>query len=291
MVRKGLPALLGLCVAVTCITGRADVAAAHDSLAPPGAWHNWLPAEAWVHHRRIPFDEQALKHALGLPRLDLQAYLYNDHHVLAELARRRGIGVDELATRLIAPWQGISAKHRALLRERTLRILTQGHLAQHMFFHVFHGRSLFPYAQKLFGLPSGTYSMLRDKGLSYVQIAERGGVSHARLRAGLVRLIEQEHDDGLDRREIWPSQSRRSKQRTITWLSCWMRSPLPALDPTNPYGKNMQLHGIHAAGWPASGREILEDEQRVERFRKRLPSSCWTPPARWSWTGLRPQSA
>ena len=62
---------------------------AHDSLAPAAASHNWLPEEEWVTRHWIPFDEQALKAALGLRRRDLQGYLYNDHRALATLAQAR----------------------------------------------------------------------------------------------------------------------------------------------------------------------------------------------------------
>src|SRR5215210_725563 len=77
---------------------------AHDSLAPPGARHTWLPEEDWVAFHWNPFDEQVLKRALGLRGRELEAYLYDDHRTLAELATRRGIDVERLADDLVAPW-------------------------------------------------------------------------------------------------------------------------------------------------------------------------------------------
>ena len=73
---------------VMCVL--AAPARAHDSLAPAGAGHNWLPDEEWVHRHWLPFDERELEAALGLRRRELEAYLYDDHHTLAELARARG---------------------------------------------------------------------------------------------------------------------------------------------------------------------------------------------------------
>jgi hypothetical protein len=82
----------------------------------------------------VPFDRERLERALRLRGRSLEAYLFNDHHTLAELARRRGINVNWLADHLVAPWQPIvDAQNLAVLRGRTVRVLTQGHLAQHVF--------------------------------------------------------------------------------------------------------------------------------------------------------------
>src|SRR4051794_5544282 len=91
---------------------------AHDSLAPPGGSHNWLPAELWVYAHWVPFDEQALYDALGLDARSLEAYLYDDHRRLADLALARGITVDELADRLIASDHDADPGLLPVLRER-----------------------------------------------------------------------------------------------------------------------------------------------------------------------------
>ncbi len=131
----------------------AAPARAHDSLAPAGAGHNWLPDEEWVHRHWLPFDERQVEAALGLRGRELEAYLYDDHHTLAALARARGVGLDALVDRLLAGWGDVP--QRAVLRERTVRVLEQGHLAQHLFFHVFHGLELHPHSEHLFGMPLG----------------------------------------------------------------------------------------------------------------------------------------
>ena len=48
-----------------------------------------------------------------------------------------------------------------------MRVLTQGHLAQHLFFHVFHGLDLHPHSEHLFGMPADAYRALREGGASY----------------------------------------------------------------------------------------------------------------------------
>lgn len=264
--------------ALASMGGRA---VAHDSLAPVGASHNWLPDEEWVHRHWIPFDEQALKLALGLRGLELHAYLYNDHHTLADLARRRGLDVEALADRLVAPWQNVSEAHRALLRDRALRLLTQGHLAQHMFFHVFHGLHLHPVSHHLFGMSWTAYEARREQGDSYAEIAVRGGVAVSAVRVGIDSLLAANRRDGVLRLQAWPAEADHILARARAWMPCWLRQPPAAMDPANPYGKNRFLHGSHGAGWPATATERRADDRRVERFRRGLARSCWPHPPPW----------
>ncbi len=82
----------------------------------------------------------------------------DDHRTLAQLARRRGLDVEVLATDLVQPMAATTTPEQlAILRERTVRVLTQGHLAQHLFFHVYHGIDLRTDAQSTFGLSSDSY--------------------------------------------------------------------------------------------------------------------------------------
>jgi hypothetical protein len=276
---------IGLLAAGVWLGPAERISYAHDSLAPAAASHNWLPEEEWVSRHWIPFDEQALKGALGLQRRDLHAYLYNDHRALATLARARGIGTSALADLLVEPWREISEAHRALLRERTLRILAQPHLAQHMFFHVFHGAALHRASSELLGMDEASYRAHREHGrLSYIEIAARGGVRPEQLTAGLTALFDLDRREGIERLEAWPAESDRILSRRIAWMQCWLHQPPAAFDPGNPYGKNRFLHGIHAAAWPATAQERAADDARVERFRRALPQSCWSIPPRWSWS-------
>lgn len=257
----------------------AAPAAAHDSLAPAGASHNWLPDEEWVHRHWVPFDSRVLGRALGLSGRELEAYLYNDHHTLARLARARGVGVDALVERLLAGWGDV--EQLDVLRERTRRVLTQGHLAQHVFFHVFHGLELHPHAEHVFGMGDDAYRRLREGGASYAEIAADGGVPVARLRTHVVETLVEDRRAGVTRGEAWPAESKRVYARTLARLDCWLKRPPAALDPANPYGKNRFLHGWHAAGWPKTAGERRVDERRVERFRRGLMRSCWPHPPRW----------
>jgi hypothetical protein len=280
--RKLLPVVVAFLLA-------PGMAAAHDALAPPGSDPVWLPAEKWVESHWVPFDEQALKAALGLRGRQLEAYLYDDHHTLAELARRRGIAPDQLADRLIDPWRATSSPERLeRLRDHTLRTLTQGHLAQHVFFHVFHGLPVAQNAPALFGMSSADYLRLRARGLRPLRIAHRGGKTYRSVRDGMVALFAAARDEGIRDRLAWASQSYRIFDRQVRALPCWLRRPDPPRDPGNPYGKARQLHGRHGHGWPATERERRANERRAERIRRSLHSSCWSPPPPWSWAHVHP---
>lgn len=258
---------------------------AHDSAAPPGAPHRWLPAEEWVYRHWVPFSEQDLTDALALKRGELEAYLYDDHHSLSELARRRGIEVGALADRLVAPWRERSDPgHVAVLRDRTLRVLTQGHLAQHVFFHVYHGVDVESVAPRLFGVSSERFAQRRRAGAAPDEIARVAGRSAADVRSRMTRLLSAEQAAGVRARQTPPAGASRMLSRQRSRLSCWTTRPLPRWDPGSPYGKQMIQHGEHPARWPSTPAERLGDEARVERVRRTLPRTCWRPPRRWTWS-------
>ncbi len=287
-----LTAIIAMAACCACLTVRAvPVAVAHDSLSPAGAPHTWLPDEDWVMRHWLPFDERTLSARLGLRDRELEAYLYNDHRALADLARARGILVASLRDELVGRWRSLVDEQRYLvLRDRTERVLTQPHLAQHVFFHIFHSGLMSSHPEVHFGMPGHGVNHLRVEGLTPLEVAARGGVSPEVLRAGLVRFFRDEHDEGIRRGVAWPDESGRILARQLARLDCWLRRPRPGDDPGNPYGKARFWHGPHSRGWPRTRRQRRANDRRVERLRRRLRPSCWPRPAAWSWRahGLTP---
>lgn len=272
---------------ILSVVGPVSAATGHDSLAPPGAAHQWLPDEPWVMEHRIPFDHAVLERELGLRGRRLEAYLFNDHHTLAILALRRGIEVEALADRLVAPWHGRVAPDRvAMLRERTMRLLTQGHLAQHVFFHVFHRLGLRPVSRRLFGVSSARLDVLRRRRhLTPLQIARRnGGAPKHVIVAKLRELVRARRDRGVSVKEAWPAQADRLLARQRQTLPCWVRSLTPTGDPGNPYGKARLLHPLHQRGWPFTASQRATDERAAEALRRRLEHTCWPRIRRWRWS-------
>jgi hypothetical protein len=273
-----------LAAAVCLAGGPSPEAGAHDSLAPPGAPHTWLPDEDWVMRHWVPFDERALTSRLGLRPRELEAYLYDDHRALARLARARGIDPAQLRDELVAPWRPrVSTLQFDLLRERTERMLSQPHLAQHVLFHVFHVGMLDHDPLGTFGLPAATVRQMRLDGLTPVEVAARGGIPAATAQANLLHFFRHERDEGVQRQAAWPDEAQRILDRQVARLPCWLYSPRPGGDPANPYGKARYWHGPHSRGWPRTRRQRAANERRVERLRRRLRRGCWPRPARWSW--------
>ena len=278
-------AVLGSCL-VVLVFAMAPVARAHDSLGPPDAPHTgWPPDEDWVMEHWIPFDEARLQAALGLPGVQLEAYTLNDHHTFAELARRRGVDVDALADDLVAPWQGqVAPAELAVLRDRTVRVLTQGHLAQHVFFHVFHRFGLEPVAPRLFGVSAHHLNALRLQGMTPLEVSRRhGGASEAEMIRGLAALLRQHRDDAVAGRQEPAAEADRMLARQLARLPCWVRSLRPTADPGNPYGKAIRQHGPHPRAWPSTAQERRVDEARAERFRRHMRWTCWPRLPRWRW--------
>src|SRR5215210_6962130 len=111
-----------------------------DSGAPANAPAHWLPPEAWVYNHWLPYDETRLYRLLGITRVGLWEQLRDDRRTLGELAARHGWpDARRLAAALVAPEAAhVDRARLATLRRRALRTITQGHLAQHLFFHSLH---------------------------------------------------------------------------------------------------------------------------------------------------------
>ena len=223
-----------------------------DNLAPRGANHNWLPKEGWVWMHWLPFDEPELAAVLGTDAAGIRRYLSDDTHTLATLATRRGWRVRPLARRLTRRFEGrVPAKRLSNLRWRTERMLTQGHLAQHVFFHIFHGPAVPAHAAELFGVTREAFLAARQAGLTPTEIASRGQRARADARAGVLALLTAEAEQGVRTRSQSRAQSRRMLARQAAALDCWMDSPLPKLDPNNPFGGRDGDPGTAPAGTPA----------------------------------------
>src|SRR4051812_4912389 len=179
-------------------------------MAPAGELHQWLPNDQWLQEHWIPFDRRRLEAALGLHGSDLEAFLVNDHHTLAALARHRGVDVQRLADDLVAPWP---AERRAELRGRTMQILTQGHLAQHVFFHVFHSLGSSSVAADLFGVGAHELDALRRQRRTPLDVALEHGKDEATLTSGLVALLRSHRDAGVVGGESWPAEADRMLAR------------------------------------------------------------------------------
>ena len=186
--------LLLLALGLALLAPAASAAAA-DTNAPRGARLDWLPADEWVMSSWLPFDEERLLGALDTSRSELSGWL-NDRRTLGQLARRRGHrSLRVLADELVAPrLRGATPARRRMLRRRSLDLLTQAHLANHVVFHIFHTPAIAQASPRVFGVRPATFRRLRAAGLSPAAIGARGGRSRASVRGSLRRLLRARAD-------------------------------------------------------------------------------------------------
>ena len=247
----------------------AAPAGAHDSLAPRDAEHRWLPAEAWVQKHRLPFDEARLYSLLGVDTPAVFRWLSNDHRTLAQLASRRGVSARTLAKRLMGPRRALlSRREYRVLRARAQRVLTQGHLAQHMFFHVFHGSHLNGHEDghivHLFGVDRHEYRRLRQRSrMSPFGIARRSGKSTARVREHVIEMLEAEASEGVRIGSVSRAQADLYLARQLRVVDCWLTRPAPKFDRFHPFGDRYSGHRPHRRG------------RAVGIVRPKPPKGCW----------------
>ncbi len=254
-------------LALACVLPAS--ASAHDSLAPRGAEHRWLPAERWVQKHWMPFDESRLYELLRVDTRDVFEWLANDHRTLMQLAQRRGVSPRTLAKQLMEPRRGsLSAREYRVLRSRTQRILTQGHLAQHVFFHVFHWSHLTGHEngaiRRLFGVDRHEYNRLRQRvGVSPYGIAKRHGKSTAAVREHVVAALREEAHHGVHAGSMSEAQGERIVARQLRVVDCWLSRPAPKFDPHHPFGDRYSGHGPHSR------------KSRGGLVRRKPPRGCW----------------
>lgn len=183
--------LCTLTVLVTATTATSTAQAA-DSHAPKGARGDWLPRSEWVMSSWLPFDEARLYDVLDTDRAEMADWL-NDRRTLGQFAVRRGFRDRRaLAEKLVAPrLRGASAAIKRRLRERSMDMLTQAHLANHVMFHIYHTPAIPRHAQEIFGMRPERYRRLRDSGLTPQLIAAKGGRSLRESREALRTILRK----------------------------------------------------------------------------------------------------
>jgi Tol biopolymer transport system component/plastocyanin len=250
--------------------GRPIVTHSADSDAPASAPAHWLPPEAWVYNHWLPYDETRLYRLLGITRVGLWEQLRDDHRTVAQLAARHGWpDPDRLAAALTAPEAARMGPARAkLLRERALRTITQGHLAQHLFFHSLHQFGIASEAPAIFGVSDIEFRRLRRAELSPLAIARLHGRSPGEVEALAIAVLRERARTGVRGRAMPSAQAARLLRRQLSQLPRW-------LDQAR-YNGPPPTHGGALVDVPhdyASNPAISADGRHVayESYRQKLP--------------------
>ena len=196
-----------------------------DSDAPPGSAPHWLPHDMWVHLHWVPFDEARLQSLLHSSRRALWQWLRNDVQTLAALGKAHGYSSpSKLAAALVAPRANdVSPKMLRELEARTLRVLVQGHLSQHLIFHSLHQEAGPEAAAKLFGVKdTEAFQRLRRLDLSPLRIGRTHGRTRAQMQRGLERELRAAAREGVQAKATSPRQAQIVLQRQLRQVPRWL---------------------------------------------------------------------
>jgi Tol biopolymer transport system component len=235
----------------------APQTASLDTEAPLGAPPHWLPNEEWVMQHWLPYDERRLYRLLGVDRGDVWRLLRDDTRNLAQLARAKGWEPRALARTLVEPWDGrLREPHRLeVLEQRALRTLTQGHLAQHMFFHSLHQDAIPSHAPEIFGVASRSeWSALRRSELSPLQICRLNGLSRSHAQERALETLRSTARRGVDGQAMPAAQGKLLLARQARQLPRWLQQtryngPPPIVTPrdspstASSYSNNAAIAG------------------------------------------------
>ena len=196
-----------------------------DSDAPPGSPPHWLPHDMWIHLHWVPFDERRLQSLLKADRAELWRWLRHDLQTLAQLGAQRGYpSAGRLADALVAPRaKHVSRAQLRVLRARTLRVLVQGHLSQHLIFHSLHQEAGPRAARELFGVrDTKTFQKLRQLDLSPLRIGRTHGRTRAQMQGGLERELRMAAREGVENGDTSPRQAQIVLQRQLRQVPRWL---------------------------------------------------------------------
>jgi hypothetical protein len=254
---------LAVLVAVLASAAAPACATSFDTLAPATAPPHWLPPEPWVYNHWLPFDERRLYAVLRVDRGDVWQQLRDDHRTLAQLARRHGFRDPRaLAARLAGP--------RPVLRARALRLLTQGHLAQHVFFHSLHQFAIASEAPRLFGVSDIEFRALRRAELSPLAIGRLHGRSVGEIEAGAIAVLRERVHAGVASHQTSAAQGALLLRRQVSQLPRWLGQARYNGPPPTHLGQLIGLPRDHAAN-----PQISADGTRVvyEAYRQKLEAA------------------
>jgi Tol biopolymer transport system component len=274
-----LPALAAVVVAAGCgghkraadeAAGKPIVTKSADSDAPKNAPAHWLPPEAWVYNHWLPYDETRLYALLGITRVGLWEQLRDDHRTLAQLAARHGWpDARKLAAALTAPETAKADTARAkALRERALRTITQGHLAQHLFFHSLHQFGIASEAPAIFGVTDVEFRRLRRAELSPLAIARLHGRSPGQVEALAIAVLRERAQTGVRGHAMPAAQADRLLRRQLSQLPRWLDQARYNGPPTTYRGALEAVPQDYASNpaISADGRHVA-----YEAYRQKLP--------------------
>lgn len=261
-------------------------ASAKDSHAPKDARDRWLPCESWVMFHWIPYDQERLWAITGIRQLEFRHFIADDDkHSLALLIKQHGKDPNAVARQLMEPWRGkVSDAKFAELTRRTNELMTQGHLAQHVFFHYFHDPILAIDSNWIFRTPPGDYHRARLRGYGPSEIAVRAGVPVKVAVRRALSVMRRIQDEAVRTGQTPRGQADSFVRQQSRWITFWLtqrlyahrRGPYPA---GNPPAKGDRLR--QACTYMSGARHVAgpHDDSQPGPFEHRITAHESTRPA------------
>lgn len=224
-------AVLTSLTAVLLVAGMAAIvlpSIANDSHAPKEASERWLPCESWVYYHWLPYNERHLYATTGIKRSEFKRWIRKDHiHTLGGLVKRKGKDPDEIVEKLMYQWRGkVSSQQFAELKRRADATMTQGHLAQHVFFHYFHSPTLAFNARKIFNVAPADYHRARLQGWTPGEIAEQGGVSVRTASRRAMRAMVRSQRKAVRTGQTSRTQANLFLRQQREWMDRWLKQSI-----------------------------------------------------------------
>lgn len=261
--------LIALAIASGGLLSVAAYAPAKDSLAPPSAGDRWLPCESWVMYHWNPIDMQKLFRRTGIKEAELFDWLRDDdNHDLAGLIEKHGDDPTEAVRASLALERGASQRKRAVLEERAGRLLTQGHLAQHVFFHVFHTSAIRQNAREIFGMNPWDYSKARLQGFSAADIGRlKRGYSRKQTARRILRVVERYERRGVARGETSRAQVKDFLDQIDILIDSWIDLRYLKKRPKSGLSRPTRARGKDARGYTC--KDFFGPGQAIDGFSER----------------------
>jgi hypothetical protein len=226
MIRFRALLIVVLILSTAAVATLADAAAVNrpDPDAPPGALYNWLPREQWVMERWMPFNESRFYKIFHLNPITTNHYLFEvPGESLDAYAAAHGIPTSGLAQRVLGPRSpGVSVAQWHTLLARTTIVLSQHHLSQHMFFHLFHTTGMAEHMAAILGVSEASFLKLYNQThLGFAEIAAIGGKTKTKVEASVLKLDEAEGNWGVREKAMSEQENKVLRARDREYFSDW----------------------------------------------------------------------
>lgn len=272
MVVRSTRVLTTLCFVVVAVSSMFSVFAAEaqskDSLAPKTAGDRWLPCEPWVMYHWNPLDMPKFYERTGIRQTELYRWMRDDdHHTFAGVLESQGLDPEKVIADSLATTVATTPRMRATLKARAERLLTQGHLAQHVFFHWFHNPSIRQHSRAIYSMAPWDYARARRMGFTPAQIGSiHNGFSRKETANRIVEAMMRDEQRGVRAHQTTASQAAHYRERIVKLADTWLDQRYRKPKQSGPLPHPLNHHDSHLSS--VTCRDFVGAGQPRDRYTK-----------------------